>query len=111
MNRKKGKVDLAILTPKGKYQIELAANVQDFGEHSADSHYTRQVTSYHTPEDTIQSSVIVVANHLKNDYSPDFRKNVDYVQVLQFKDSVSEISRNITFIYNKDNSETFSVKI
>lgn len=111
MNRRKGRVDLAILTSKGKYLIELAANVQDFGDHSAESHYTRQATSYHFSQDTIQSSVVVVANYLKNDYSPELQENIDYIEVIQFKDSESKVSRNFTFIYNKNEPETFSVKI
>jgi len=59
MNREKGKVDLAILTPKGNYQFEFVANVPDTGDFSVESHYVRQVDIYHKA-DTAQSAVIVL---------------------------------------------------
>lgn len=107
MNREKGKVDLCILTPLGKYQIEFAANVPDTGDFSVHSHYDRQVNKYHS-KDTLQSAVVVIANHLTNTYAPDYVKNVEYVQVLHLL-SNTRVGNQISFIYNKENSITFSL--
>ncbi|MCL4419278.1 hypothetical protein M1146_04215 [Patescibacteria group bacterium] len=108
MNRVKGRVDLALLTPKGKYQIELAANVQDHGHHSAESHYDRQVQSYHT-QDTIRSAVVIIANYLRNSFSPaDLNSNVDYVQVQHLMHN-NEVGREFSFVCNVGSAELLNV--
>lgn len=102
MNRKKVKVDLAILTPEGKYQIELAANVQDNGPHSAESHYNRQVEYYHT-EDTVQSAVVIISNYMRNHFFPiDLKENIDYVQVHQPFEESGLVGSLFSFVHNKD---------
>lgn len=102
MNRVKGRVDLCLLTPLGKYQVEFAANVPDKGDFSADSHYRRQVDIYHS-NDTIKSAVVVIGNHLRNEYRPVYSVDVDYVQVMHFMES-KDVGNQINLQYNQENS-------
>lgn len=109
MNREKGKVDLALLTPKGNYQFEFVANVPDTGDFSVDSHYVRQVDIYHKT-DTAQSTVIVISNDQPNNYIPKDANDINYVQVIHpFVSTTGLLGNKITFTYNKEQSQVISI--
>jgi len=88
VNRKEGKVDLALQHEHKRYLIELGVNLAKTGDggHSAEGHYSRQVEKY--GGDDVAGSIVVVIYTNKHKrtcyYWPSKEDGVQYLIVEHF---------------------------